>query len=126
MLYADDAVHVREKLDSVLKKESSNLMRDWPGIRMPYQGGLYLWRTNGRILLKEFRHLTLHEAEYDPASRKLHLRFRAREGSRLAISADLKAERIEHDGKVEVPRYENGLLVLPSASGNHDISVVFR
>ena len=126
MLYADDGVHVREKLDSVLKKESSNLMSDWPGIRMPYQGGLYLWRTNGRILLKEFRHLALQEAEYDPASRKLRLRFRAREGSRLAISADLKAERIEHNGKVEEPRCENGLLVLPSAPGNHDITVVFR
>ncbi len=120
-LYADGTIPFREKLDAVLKKESKALMNDWPGIRMAYQGGLYLWRTHDRISIKEFRLLDLRTAEYDPMAKKLRLSFIAREGSRLVLDAGLAVRSVIHNGKTVPPG-----LTLPTVPGNNEITVEFQ
>ncbi len=126
MLYADREVPVRGTLDEVLRKQTKGLMSDWPGIRQTYLCGLYFYRTNGRIALKEFRLLTLRDAEYNPATKCLKISCSAVPESRLVIGSDLPLQRVLRNGQEIRAEINPGTISLPLLPGSQRFEVYFQ
>lgn len=126
MLYADETVPVREKLDTLLRTRDRKLRSDWPGMKMNYQGGLWFWRTGGHVELADFRLLDFREAVYDPAAKTLRLAFDARPGARLGIRPAEGVRTVVRNGEPAAPRREGETLYLPVQPGNNEIEVTYR
>ncbi|MDD3155480.1 MAG: hypothetical protein PHS41_11490, partial [Victivallaceae bacterium] len=99
---------------------------DWPGMRRAFEIGAMLYRSSHSPLLREFRNIDLHQAEFDPVACTLTLRYTAGDAASLAVESTRPVLWTTDLDREVTPVRRGGLSFLPAAPGNHHIVVQYQ